>query len=145
MKLFAAAGIAVIALAPAAAAQTRIMQPHAETAAVLGCLLAHGNGCRHDFVARAGVTATGWLIWDATKDFELGALQSWKYVGTEPANAYTTRFLNGRTADIYDVRFERRKLTFYIVPPGPDGNVRYMMIRRGAPDDETADLWARRP
>jgi hypothetical protein len=145
MKALAALAIAAITLAPAASAQTRVFTAHDETASTLACLLAHGKGCRHDFVARAGLTATPWLVWNATEDFELGALLSWKYAGTEPANAYTTKFLRGETTDVYDVKFERRELTFYIVPPGPDGNVRYMLIRRGAADDERADLWARNP
>jgi hypothetical protein len=145
MKIFAAAGIAILALAPAALAQTRVMTAHDETAATLSCLLAHGKGCNHDFVARAGLSATPWLEWNASEDFEVGALQSWKYAGTESANAYTTKYLRGQPTDVYDVRFERRKLTFYIVPPGPDGKVRYMLIRWGEPDDERAEMWASNP
>jgi hypothetical protein len=145
MKALVAVAVAAIGLSPTASAQTRVMTAHTETAATLRCLLAHGKGCDHDFVARAGLSATPWLEWNAAKDFELGALLSWKYAGTESANAYTTKFLRGETTDVYDVKFERREITFYIVPPGPDGNVRYMLIRRGGPDDERADLWARNP
>lgn len=140
-----AAAIAAIALAPAAIAQTRVMTEHAQTAATLECLLAHGKGCRESFVARASMTATPWLNWDARKNFALGDLLSWKYAGTEAVNAYTTKFLHGEAADVYDVKFERRELTFYIVPPGPDGQVRYIFIRRGGPGDELADFWARNP
>ncbi len=145
MKALIALAIAAIALSPAASAQTRLMTAHDETAEVLRCLLAHGVGCRHDFIARAGLSATPWLEWNATEDFELGALLSWHYAGTEQANAYTTKYLTGDTTDVYDVKFARRELTFYIVPPGPDGNVRRLFIRNGAPDDETADMWARNP
>jgi len=145
MKALAALGIAAIACAPAASAQTRVMAEHTETAETLRCLLAHGVGCHHDFLARAGLSATPWLEWNAEEDFELGALLSWKYAGTESANAYTTKLLRGEPTDVYDVRFERRKLTFYIVPPGPDGKVRYMLIRPGEPDDETTEMWASNP
>lgn len=145
MKAFAAFAVTVIALAPAAGAQTRVMTEHAATEATLKCLLAHGNGCDQRFVARAGLTATPWLEWDARKDFALGDLKSWAYAGTEAVNAYTTKFLHGEAADVYDVKFERRELTFYIVPPGPDGRVHYIFIRRGGPDDEIADFWARNP
>lgn len=141
----AAIAAAAIVFSPAAWAQTRIMQAHAETEVALRCLLAHGKGCAHDFLARASLTATPWLNWDARKDFALGALKSWKYAGTEGANFYTSKYLNGRTTDVYGVEFERRELTFYIVPPGADGNVRYMLIRRGGPDDERADFWATNP
>jgi hypothetical protein len=137
--------IAAIGLSPVASAHTRVMTAHAETASVLQCLLNHGKGCNQDFVARAGLTATPWLWWTAAKDFDLGALVSWKYAGTESQNAYTTKFLNGMTADVYDVKFDKRERTFYIVPPGPDGKVRFMLIRNGAPEDERADLWARNP
>jgi hypothetical protein len=145
MKILIALAVAAIALSPAASAQTRVMTAHYETEAVLKCLLAHGQGCRNNFLARASVSATPWLNWTAQQDFEVGKLLSWKYAGSEPANAYTTRFLEGRTTDLYDVKFEKRELTFYITQPGPDGNVRSLMIRRGGPGDETADLWARRP
>ena len=105
-------------------------------------LIFSGTGATH---RRSSLAATRWLEWTVAEDFEVGTLLSWKYAGTESANAYTTKFLRGETADVYDVTFSRRKLTFYIVPPSPDGNVRYMLIRRGASDDETADLWARNP
>ena len=36
------------------------------------------------------------------------------------------KYLRGQPTDVYDVRFERLQAgTFYIVPPGPDGKVRY--------------------
>ena len=147
MKAFAALGVAIatILLAPAASAQTRVMMAHNETEMVLRCLLAHGEGCRNNFLARASVSATPWLNWTVQQDFEVGKLLSWKYAGSEAANAYTTRFLQGRTTDLYDVKFEKRELTFYVTQPDPDGSVRSLMIRRGGPGDETVDLWARRP
>ena len=64
------------------------------------------------------------------------------YVGPQSANAYTTKFLNGRTADVYDVKFRHQEKTFYLVPPGPDGKVRYMHVRNGAPNDEKLGLRA---
>ena len=144
MKLILTVAISTLMIS-AASAQTRVMTVHAETASTLRCLLDHGKGCRQGFVARAGLRAAPWLWWTPQRDFELGALVSWKYAGTESENAYTTRLLNAATADVYDVKFERKELTFYIVPPGPDGNVRYMLIRNGAPKDELAELWASNP
>jgi hypothetical protein len=84
-------------------------------------------------------------VWTVQEDFAVGPLLSWQYAGTESANAYTTKFLTGGMTDVYDVKFVRRELTFYVVRPGPDGNVRYMFIRRGAPSDEMTDMWARNP
>jgi hypothetical protein len=145
MKLILTVAVTMLMLSAPALAQTRVMAAHDETAAVLQCLLNHGKGCNQDFVARAGLTATAWLWWTAEKDFGLGPLLSWKYAGTQSANAYTTRFLAASTADVYDVKFRKQEKTFYVVPPGPDGKVRYILIRNGAPDDERLDLWARNP
>ncbi len=145
MRLILAAALSTLMLSASAPAQTRIMTAHAETASVLRCLLAHGKGCENGFVARAAARATPWLVWSVQQDFNLGPLLSWRYAGTESANAYTTKFLTGGTADVYDVKFARQELTFYVVPPGPDGNVRYIFVRNGAPRDEMTDMWARNP
>jgi hypothetical protein len=144
-KILIALAIAAIALAPAASAQTRVTQAHTETASALACLLVHGRDCTHNFRARARQPAQYWLVWNSGRDLVYGALLSWKYVGTEPGNAYTTRFLSGMTPDVYDVRFEHLELTFYIVPPDPDGNIRYMQIREGAPNDENLELFVNGP
>lgn len=133
----AAAAIALIPLAPQASAQTRVTAAHDETAGALKCLLEHDQkGCRYDFVGSATPAAKAWLWPDLRRDFELGAVVSSDYAGTQPPNAYTTKFLNGRTADVYDVKFAHQRKTFYIAPPEPDGKIRYMLIRSGAPDDE---------
>ena len=145
MKLILPIALSTLMLSAPAVAQTRVKTAHAETAAVLQCLLNHGQGCNQDFVARARLTATPWLWWTAAKDFGLGPLVSWEYAGTESQNVYTTRFLIGETADVYDVKFRKQEKTFYVVAPGPDGKVRYIYIRNGGPDDERADLWARNP
>ena len=115
-KALAFLGVAVIALSQAGSAQTRVPAAHAETAAALQCLLEHRReDCSQEFAGSALGAATNWLWWNANKEFALGALKSSDYAGTESANAYTTRFLNGRTADGYDVRFRYQKMTFYIV------------------------------
>ena len=147
MRVRAALGIAVaaIGLVPAASAQTRVMNAHVETAFTLKCLLDHDRTCGQRFVARASVDSKPWLWWNAEKDFGLGRVLSWQYAGTEPVNFYTARYLNGRPADIYDVKFKRQEKTFYIVPPGPDGRVHYMYVRNGGPDDEIVDFWATTP
>jgi len=140
MKYLAALSIAVaaIALPSAAPAQTRVIKAHGQTAPALLCLLdADRKGCKVGFAGSASVVAKPWLWWSLPdRDFHLGAIESVEYVGTQPANAYTTRFLNARTADIYHVKFRHQEKTFYIVPPDPDGKIHYMLIRGGAPNDE---------
>lgn len=147
MKRLAAFSIAVavLGLPAAASAQTRVMGPHAETAAALKCLLDHDHGqkgCDKSlFVGSAARPAQFWLWWTPDKDIKLGPLLSSDYAGRESVNAYTTKFLNGRPADVYDVRFGHQKTTFYIVPPGPDGKVHYLNVRDGTPDDENIYLF----
>jgi hypothetical protein len=147
MKALVALSVAVaaIGLSPVASAQTRVPMAHTKTAMALRCLLDHDReACGYNFVGSATGGAKTWLWWDSNKDFGLGPVMSAHYAGTEPQNFYTTRFLNGRMADVYDVKFRRQEKTFYIVPPGPDGKVRYMFVRNGAPDSEYMDFWASR-
>jgi hypothetical protein len=139
MKTFAAlsVAVAVIGLSPLASAQTRVMRAHDETASALGCLLEHqAKECGERFAGSARLAARYWLWWSPNKQFALGPLVSSEYAGTQSATAYTTKFLNGRTADVYAVKFRHQEKTFYIVPPGPDGRIQFMQIRGGAPDDE---------
>ena len=86
-----------------------------------------------------------WFVWTVQDDFHFGPLLSWQYAGTESANAYTTKFVTGEMADVYDVKFARQELTFYVVPPGQGGNARYLFVRNGAPSGEMSDMWARNP
>src|SRR5690349_19563424 len=119
MKALVALSVAVaaLALAPLASAQTREMTGHDETSAALGCLLNHqAKECADHFVGSARVAARYWLWWSPNKQFALGALESSQYAGTQSATAYTTKFLNGRTADVYAVKFRHQQKTFYIVP-----------------------------
>lgn len=139
MKALAALSLAVAALAlsPPASAQTRVMTTHDETASAMRCLLDHlHKECGERFVGSARLAARYWLFWSPNKQFALGPLESSDYAGTQSATAYTTKFLNGRTADVYAVKFRYQQKTFYIVPPGPDGKIQFMRIRGGAPDDE---------
>ena len=143
MKALAALSVAVaaIGLSPVASAQTRVMTAHAETASALKCLLDHDHGqkqerCKQVFVGSASRAAIYWLWWTPGKDLDLGPLVSSDYAGTQSVNAYITKFLNGRPADVYDVKFRHLEKTFYIVPPGPDGKIEYLHVRSGAPDDE---------
>ena len=138
--------VAVLSLAPAASAQTRVLTAHAQTASTLKCLLDHArDACSTVFAGSARGTATQWLWWNPNKDVELGALVSSEYAGTEAVNAYLTKFLNGRAADVYHVKFGHQEKTFYIVPPGPDGKVHYLRVRQGGPDDERTDLFTYGP
>jgi hypothetical protein len=137
--------IAAIGLSRAAVAQPEAMG-HAESAGALKCLLDHDHkNCRYGFAGSATRVAMRWLWCTPDMAFELGDLQTWNYARTQPANAYTTKLLNGRTADVYDVKFRHHEKTFYIVPPGPDGKVRYMLIRDGSPDEERTDMFVRGP
>ena len=140
--LCASLAVAAIGLSPVALAQTDATA-HADTASALKCLLDHGqNGCRDGFAGSARQPAIFWLWWTPEKDFKLGALKSSEYARTESANAYITKFLNSRTADVYDVKFAHEELTFYIVPPGPDGKVHYLHVRDGAPNEEKLYLFS---
>jgi hypothetical protein len=147
MKTLAAlVAIAAIGLSSGASAQTRIVTAHAQTASALGCLLEHErHGCRQDFVGSASRAASPWLRPNPDRDVELGALVSSEYAGTQSVNAYITKFLNGRPADVYDVKFKHQQKTFYIVPPGPDGKIHYMLVRGGGPNDERTDLFVHGP
>jgi hypothetical protein len=139
MKALAAVGLAaaVIALSPAASAQTRTITEHAQSAAAMQCLLAHKHeGCGQDFVGSARRAATFWLWWTSSKDLDLGPLVSSDYAGTQAVNAYTTAHLAGRVADVYHVKFAHQEKTFYIARPDPDGKTHYLWVRNGAPDDE---------
>lgn len=134
--------VGVLALAPTAMAQTGT-----ETAPALKCLLDHGpKECRQLFIGHASLAAMPWMWWTPNEDFRLGALVSSGYARTETAaNPFITKFMNGRTADVYDVKFLHEEKTFYISPPGPDGKIRYMLVRDGGPDDETRELFSHGP
>ena len=139
MKALAALSIALAAaLLPCAlSAQTRIIKAHGETAPALLCMLDHtGDACKVDFAGSAQLAARPWLRWSPNRDFTLGDLVSAEYIGTQPQNAYTTRELAARTADVYYVKYKHQDFTFYIVPPGADGKILYMLIRSGTPADE---------
>ena len=138
--------VAATALSASASAQVRVMGPHAETEAALKCLLEHDHGqkqkmCDGLFVGSASLSSKFWLWWDAEKDFKLGPLLSSDYAGTQAVNAYLTTHLNGRAADVYDVKYKHYEKSFYIVPPAADGKVRYLHVREGAPDDEKTYLF----
>jgi hypothetical protein len=140
------ASIAIMSLAPAASAQTRTVELHTETTAALGCLLEHRRQeCGPRFVGGARRWSQFWLWWNNAKEMELGGLETVEYAGTQLPNAYTTKTLDGRTADVYDVKFRHHRYTFYIAKPGEDGKIRFMLIRDGTPDDERRDLFVRGP
>lgn len=146
--LFAGFSAAAIGMSPVASAQTS-GAAHAETASALSCLLNNGqDGCAQVFVGSARLAARPWIGHDPRRDFVLGALMSSEYARTETEdNLYDRMVLNGRTADVYDVKFRRQEKTFYIARPDPDGKIRALLIRNGRPDssDERADLFVRAP
>lgn len=135
-----------LTLSVPALAQTRVMTEHDQTASALRCLLEHNRtGCKIDFVGSATGPARYWLWWNANKDFGLGPLVSSEYAGTEAVNRYLTIVLDGRPADVYDVKFKNRELTFYIARDSTDGKIHYIHTRSGPPDDEKMYLFAYGP
>jgi hypothetical protein len=137
MKTLTALALAAALLPCAASAQTRVVKPHGETTAALMCLLDHvGDACKIDFAGGAQLAAARWLHWSPNREFALGDLVSAEYAYTQSQNAYTTKALAARTADVYHVKYKHQDYSFYIVPPGADGKILYMLIRSGAPRDE---------
>jgi hypothetical protein len=119
----------------------RVMTAHTETAAALTCLLNQvPDSCKPKFAGGARLQLQFWR-WAGSRSVDLGPLVSSEYAGTESPNVY----IGKRTADVYYVKFTRQNRTFYIVPPSPDGKIRYMWNRNGAPDDENQDLFVRGP
>jgi hypothetical protein len=99
-------------------------------------------------VGGARLAARPWVGPNPNRDFELGALVSSEYALTKTGeDVYITRLLNGRTTDLYDVKFRNQEKTFYIARPGPDSKIHYLLIRNGSPDpaDERMDLFVRGP
>ena len=141
MKYLSALWVTVAALlVPSAASAQRIVKAHAETAPALLCMLDHvGDACKVDFAGDARRTAQTWLFWSPNREFALGDLESAEYAYTQSQNAYTTKFAYGRAADVYHVKYKHQHYTFYIVPPGEDGKILYMLIRSGAPGDEKTE------
>ena len=135
-----------LTLSAPALAQTRVMTEHDQTATALRCLLGHNRiDCKIDFVGSASKAATYWLFWNANKDFGLGPLVSSDYAGTEAVNRYLMKVLAGRPADVYDVKFKKQELTFYIARDSTDGKIHYIHIRTGPPNDEKMYLAAYGP
>jgi len=136
MKALTALALAATLL-PSAASAERIIKAHGETAPALLFMLDHqGDRCKVDFSSGAQLAARDWLFWSPGKDLTLGALVSAEYSHTQPQNAYTTKPLAARTADVYYVKYRHQDFTFYIVPPEADGKIVYMLIRSGRPEDE---------
>jgi len=146
MRLILTAALFVLTLSAPALAQTRVMTDHDQTASALKCLLDHNrNDCKIDFVGRATGPAKYWLWWNANKDFGLGPLVSSEYAGTQAVNRYLMIVLDGRPADVYDVKFKNQELTFYIARDSTDGKIHYIHTRPGPPDDEKMYLFAYGP
>jgi len=127
-------------------AQTRVMTEHAQTASALLCLLDHKRtDCKIDFVGSATGPAKYWMWWNANKDFGLGPVASADYAGTQKVNRYLMKVLDGRPADVYDVKFQKQELTFYIARDSTDGKIHYIHTRPGPPNDENMYLAAYGP
>jgi len=146
MRRILSVAFCALTLSAPALAQTRVMTEHDQTASALKCLLDHNRtDCKINFVGSASRPATFWLNWNANKDFGLGALVSSEYAGSEAVNRYLMKVLDGRPADVYDVKFKNQELTFYIARDSTDGKVHYIHTRPGRPEDEKMYLFAYGP
>lgn len=149
MKAPAVFGVAIaaIALSPAVSAEPDVTAD-GRTASAVKCLLEFGkDGCGEAFVGGARLAARQWL-WSnpSQRDFGLGPLISYTYVATETdRNFYVAKFLRGRVADLYDVKFAHAEKTFYIVHPDPDGKIRHMAVRNGGPSNGREDVFVGGP
>ena len=144
-RILSVAFCALTLCAPALA-QTRVMTEHDQTATALICLLDHNRtDCKIDFVGSATRPARYWLWWNANKDFGLGPVLSADYAGTQKVNRYLMKVLDGRPADVYDVKFRNQELTFYIARDSTDGKIHYIHTRPGPPNDENMYLAAYGP
>lgn len=120
-----------------------VIQPHAETARALLCLL--GNDpeapCRDAFYGPARLAATRFMQWSLyDRNLKLGRLVSVEYDHTQLPNSFSTMYLNSRISDVYSVNFERQKTTLYLARPDPDGKIHNWLRRNGAPDDEKGEM-----
>ncbi len=120
---------------------------HAGTASALRCLLDHvRNGCAQAFVGSARRAAKPWLWWDANHDFGVGALEIVRVCRHRMGdNGFINKYLNGRTTDLYYVKFKYEDMTFSIAPPEADGKIHYMLVRNRRPNQERTDLFFRWP
>ena len=135
-----------LTLSAPALAQTRVMTGHDQTESGLKCLLDHNRkDCEINFVGSATGPAKYWLWWNANKDFALGPVMSSQYAGTEAVNRYLMKVLDGRPADVYDVKFRNQEMTFYIARDSTDGKIHYIHTRPGPPNDEKMYLAAYGP
>ena len=146
MNRILTAALFVLTLSAPAAAQTRVMTEHDQTASALKCLLDHNRkDCKIEFAGIASRAAAFWQWWDSNKDFRYGPLLSSEYAGTQKVNRYLMIVLSGRLADVYDVKFKNQELTFYIARDSKDGKIHYFHTRPGPPDDEKLYLFAYGP
>ena len=146
MKRIISVAFCALTLSAPAVAQTRVMTEHDQTASALKCLLGHNRAdCKINFVGSATKAATFWLFWNANKDFALGPVVSSEYAGTEAVNRYLMKVLDGRPADVYDVKFRNQEMTFYLARDSTDGKIHYIHTRPGPPNDEKLYLAAYGP
>ena len=146
MRCISSVAFCALTLSAPALAQTRVMTEHDQTASALKCLLDHDRtDCKINFVGSATKAATFWLFWNANKDFALGPVVSSEYAGTEAVNRYLMKVLDGRPADVYDVKFRNQEMTFYFARDNTDGKIHYIHTRPGPPNDEKMYLAAYGP
>ena len=146
MRRILSVAFCALTLCAPALAQTRVMTEHNQTESALKCLLDHNRtDCKIDFVGSATGPAKYWLWWNANKDFGLGPVLSADYAGTQKVNRYLMKVLDGRPADVYDVKFRNQEMTFYIARDSTDGKIHYIHTRSGPPNDEKLYLAAYGP
>ena len=82
---------------------------------------------------------------ESRKGLQARSVVSSEYAGTQAVNRYLMKVLDGRPADVYDVKFRNQEMTFYIARDSTDGKIHYIHTRPGPPNDEKMYLFAYGP
>jgi len=91
------------------------------------------------FRGSAWVAAKSWVFPNPERDFKRGALVAGDFWGrASDSNVYDARIMINeptKEMDIFDVRFDHIKYSFYISPADADGKIRAVAIRLYEPHD----------
>ena len=114
--------------------------PRPGTVEATRCLVRQGPaGCEKMFQGGARKVAMPWVFPNLNRDFKRGALVSSNFWGrASDSNIYDARAminLPTKEMDIFDVRFDHIKYTFYISPADAEGKIRAVGIRLFEPHD----------
>jgi hypothetical protein len=114
--------------------------PRPGTVEAMKCLVRQGPaGCEKMFRGSAWVAARPWVFENPNRDFKRGALVSSDFWGrASDSNIYDARIMINQPAtemDIFNVRFDHIKYSFYISPADAEGKIRAVAIRLYEPHD----------